>query len=95
MKVIVLHLNNVFIANRYNPNVSSNNFPVILGRDGAGVIAKCGNEAADNFRPGDRVWFVVPYCLQVEQKEQKDTKISAWPTMVSFFHLANYVQCAK
>ena len=24
------------LVNRYNPNVSTNNFPVILGRDGAG-----------------------------------------------------------
>ena len=23
--------------NRYNPNVSTNNFPVILGRDGTGM----------------------------------------------------------
>ena len=24
------------LVNRYNPNVSTNNFPVILGRDGTG-----------------------------------------------------------
>ncbi len=52
-------------VSRYNPNVSANNFPVILGRDGAGVVTKCGKQAEMDYRPGDRVWFVVPHYLQV------------------------------
>ena len=28
------------LVNRYNPNVSTNNFPVILGRDGTGAEAR-------------------------------------------------------
>ncbi len=38
--------------------------PVILGRDGAGVVAKTG-ENVYKVHPGDKVWFVIPYCLQV------------------------------
>ena len=49
---------------RYNPNVSTNNFPVVLGRDGSGVISQCGADVY-KFEPGDKVWFVVPNCLQV------------------------------
>ena len=30
------------LVNRYNPNVSTNNFPVILGRDGTGAEARDG-----------------------------------------------------
>ena len=51
------------LVNRYNPNVSTNNFPVILGRDGSGVIAGVGAEVTD-LKEGDKVWFVVPACLQ-------------------------------
>lgn len=51
------------LVNRYNPNVSTNNFPVILGRDGAGLVSQVGS-SVDNLREGDRVWFVVPYCVQ-------------------------------
>ncbi|SPE59963.1 hypothetical protein SBV1_360030 [Verrucomicrobia bacterium] len=31
------------------------NFPLVLGTDGAGVVAKAGAEVRD-FHPGDRVW---------------------------------------
>jgi len=51
------------LVNRYNPNVSTNNFPVILGRDGTGVITQVGAEV-HNLKVGDKVWFVVPYCVQ-------------------------------
>merc|ERR1719195_1907886 len=51
------------LVNRYNPNVSTNNFPVILGRDGTGVVSQLGSEVT-NLRDGDKVWFVVPACLQ-------------------------------
>ena len=30
------------LVNRYNPNVSTDNFPVILGRDGTGAGAGAG-----------------------------------------------------
>ena len=43
--------------------MSTNNFPVILGRDGAGVVSKVG-PGVTHLREGDRVWFVVPYCMQ-------------------------------
>lgn len=51
------------LVNRYNPNVSTNNFPVTLGRDGTGVVSQVGSEV-HNLKVGDRVWFVVPYCVQ-------------------------------
>jgi len=51
------------LVNKYNPNVSSTNFPVILGRDGTGVVSEVGQEVHD-LKPGDKVWFVVPYCVQ-------------------------------
>jgi len=51
------------LVNRYNPNVNSTNFPVILGRDGTGVISDIGKEV-NNLKVGDKVWFVVPYCVQ-------------------------------
>jgi len=51
------------LVNRYNPNTSTSNFPVILGRDGTGVISEVGKEV-HNFKVGDKVWFVVPYCVQ-------------------------------
>jgi len=51
------------LVNKYNPNVSHTNFPVILGRDGTGVISEVGREVHD-YKVGDKVWFVVPYCMQ-------------------------------
>jgi len=51
------------LVNKYNPNVSSSNFPVILGRDGSGVISQVGCEVT-GLREGDKVWFVVPHCVQ-------------------------------
>jgi len=51
------------LVNRYNPNVNSSNFPVILGRDGTGVISEIGKDVID-LKVGDNVWFVVPYCVQ-------------------------------
>ena len=51
------------LVNRYNPNVSTNNFPVILGRDGSGVISEVGREVT-HLKEGDKVWFVVPHCVQ-------------------------------
>merc|ERR1712098_493322 len=51
------------LVNKYNPNVSHTNFPVILGRDGTGVISEVGKEVHD-YKVGDKVWFVVPYCMQ-------------------------------
>jgi len=50
------------LVNRYNPNTGSQ-FPVILGRDGTGVVKEVGGEV-EGLKPGDRVWFVVPHCLQ-------------------------------
>ena len=35
------------LVNRYNPNVSTDNFPVILGRDGTGAGAGSG-QAGDH-----------------------------------------------
>lgn len=44
---------------RYNLNVTSE-FPIILGRDCAGVVVEVGQKV-DNFELGDEVWFSVPY----------------------------------
>jgi len=51
------------LVNKYNPNVNNSNFPVILGRDGTGEISEVGKEV-NNLKVGDKVWFVVPYCVQ-------------------------------
>ena len=51
------------LVNKYNPNVSRDNFPVILGRDGTGVISQVGSEVTD-LKVGHKVWFVVPHCVQ-------------------------------
>ncbi|KAK7867035.1 hypothetical protein R5R35_005677 [Gryllus longicercus] len=44
---------------RYNANVVGE-FPVILGRDCAGVVVEIGQKV-NNFELGDEVWFSVPY----------------------------------
>lgn len=49
---------------RYSPNNrSATGFPVVLGRDGAGLVREVGDEVT-GLRPGDRVWFTVPACMQ-------------------------------
>ncbi|KDR22258.1 reticulon-4-interacting protein 1 homolog, mitochondrial-like isoform X2 [Zootermopsis nevadensis] len=48
--------------NQYNHNVTGE-FPVVLGRDCAGVIIEIGQKVK-NFETGDEVWFVVPYWMQ-------------------------------
>uniref|UniRef100_A0A6A7G0W3 Reticulon-4-interacting protein 1 homolog n=1 Tax=Hirondellea gigas TaxID=1518452 RepID=A0A6A7G0W3_9CRUS len=44
--------------NRYNPNCAGE-FPVVLGRDCAGVVVAVGADV-DDFAPGDEVWLSVP-----------------------------------
>ncbi|KAF2366672.1 Alcohol dehydrogenase N-terminal [Trinorchestia longiramus] len=44
--------------NKYNPNWSGE-FPVVLGRDCAGVVLAVGADV-ENFSPGDEVWLAVP-----------------------------------
>lgn len=51
------------LVNKYNPNVSTTDFPVILGRDGTGLVSAVGSEVT-GLEVGDRVWFVVPPCVQ-------------------------------
>jgi len=51
------------LVNKYNPNVSTTDFPVILGRDGTGLVSEIGSEVT-GLEVGDRVWFVVPPCIQ-------------------------------
>lgn len=51
------------LVNKYNPNVSTTDFPVILGRDGTGLVSAVGSEVT-GLQVGDRVWFVVPPCVQ-------------------------------
>jgi len=51
------------LVNKYNPNTASSSFPVILGRDGTGIVREVGR-GVHNLAPGDRVWFVVPPCHQ-------------------------------
>jgi len=51
------------LVNRYNPNTTANNFPVILGRDGTGVVQEVGS-GVHHLSPGDKVWFIVPPCQQ-------------------------------
>jgi len=51
------------LVNRYNPNTSRGTFPVILGRDGTGVVSEVG-AGVHNLAVGDKVWFIVPPCYQ-------------------------------
>ncbi|XP_063217439.1 reticulon-4-interacting protein 1 homolog, mitochondrial-like isoform X4 [Bacillus rossius redtenbacheri] len=45
--------------NKYNPNVDGE-FPVVLGRDCAGVVLELG-QAVKRFEVGDEVWLAVPH----------------------------------
>ena len=47
-------------------NVNGDDPPIVLGRDGSGVVAKVGEDVYQ-VAPGDRVWFIVPHYLQVKK----------------------------
>ena len=47
-------------------NVNGDDPPIVLGRDGSGVVAKVGEDVYQ-VTPGDRVWFIVPHYLQVKK----------------------------
>ncbi|XP_023343617.1 reticulon-4-interacting protein 1, mitochondrial isoform X2 [Eurytemora carolleeae] len=51
------------LVNKYNPNTKRETFPIVLGRDGTGVVSEVGSDV-HNLAPGDRVWFIVPPCYQ-------------------------------
>ena len=47
-------------------NFNGDDPPIVLGRDGSGVVAKVGEDVYQ-VAPGDRVWFIVPHYLQVKK----------------------------
>lgn len=61
-------------------------FPVVLGRDCAGVIIEIGQKVK-NFETGDEVWFVVPYWMQGTMAEYvviKESHIARKPKGIGF-----------
>ncbi|XP_071447782.1 reticulon-4-interacting protein 1 homolog, mitochondrial-like isoform X2 [Hetaerina americana] len=44
---------------KYDPTISGSEFPLVLGRDGAGVVLEVG-DGVRGFLPGDEVWFAIP-----------------------------------
>ncbi|XP_046385088.1 reticulon-4-interacting protein 1 homolog, mitochondrial-like isoform X2 [Ischnura elegans] len=44
---------------KYDPTILSREFPLVLGRDGSGVVVEVG-DGVRGFLPGDEVWFAIP-----------------------------------
>jgi NADPH:quinone reductase-like Zn-dependent oxidoreductase len=61
-------------------------FPVVLGRDCAGIIVDIGQKVS-KFEIGDEVWFAVPYWMSGTMAEYvviKERHIARKPKGISF-----------
>lgn len=70
---------------RYNNNVVGE-FPVVLGRDCAGIIVDIGQKV-NKFEIGDEVWFTVPYWLPGTMAEYvvvKERHVARKPKGIGF-----------
>ncbi|PSN38803.1 hypothetical protein C0J52_07903 [Blattella germanica] len=70
---------------RYNHNATGV-FPVILGRDCAGIIIEIGQKVS-KFEIGDEVWFAVPYWMPGTMAEYvvvKESHIAKKPKAIGF-----------
>ncbi|XP_069676478.1 reticulon-4-interacting protein 1 homolog, mitochondrial-like isoform X3 [Periplaneta americana] len=70
---------------RYNQNLAGE-FPVVLGRDCAGIIVEIGQKVT-KFEIGDEVWFTVPYWMSGTMAEYvvvKESLIAKKPKAIGF-----------